>query len=662
MKTVSIALTALAVGVTVGAGALVTTQVQSRQALPVTTETAPKAGAFSRRAPAGGLRLMGEIDGPSAGGTVTVRANGRVVGQGPVSATNTWSIDIAAIGASEMITAEWQAPSIHFTATVGGFNGLRTRAGTDAVLTVAESDTLRISALSTTTDLLTARSIGGAARSDTQYETALRTMDSADLHAVAFGLQHVAADPSALPAGYPDGLALARSEGGFALLAQTTLGVESGPVFRGWRANPMADSALDNGLVLLRELADPDRPLSMPYAEVLERSGPAYRIYTPNTTHPVHSGRTVDGKFVLTPESPRRSVIYRDRLCPSDMRAYQPIVTELVEFRYDRLRRGQRVDLWRSTYVERTTWPECPDFAGMEDIHLSSGMFRGISLTQTMPMPGGRRPFAGVKSLPAFCKEASPDGLGQALQMCDYAPHRFDANGQGMQRELGPKVAFDTMAPIAATGERPFTWVRPTQGTLHVDTADASTRYWLIDLGEPGVTGWAYAATGEVDGTLQGAGGYTAMLSSVVESPAISIVGTWTHSDEALYAMSVTYPQTPDPRTWRSIFSADGKLLREPGIRARWSATPGRIYDTRVFANGSTPSAYYDCDEAAAAGATACTPSFVRAFRPMLVQGDWVYGIQDSYQNPVPPGYGFPIESYRTSTRPVAYRRESMRR
>lgn len=637
IKPVALAATVVAVSaalVTVGAGRPVTAP--GTASAPVATATS------SRIRPPDGLppsiSVVGEVvdHGGATSGTITVLVGGdatQVVG----NISPQFQVDVTGARSGDMVSLEVAGNGFRYTSLLGSYGRLVSLAGPDRVLTLAESDALRVSPVSTALQFFVERAAEGTPGSDVHLETVLRSVQGDDLIPASVALSKVAKGELALPPGFADGLELLADQQAFR--AQV-----AGP----WRQTDLYDAAALAAMpftafaaaetrrttALVSAIADRQEPMSRPSVLVIEPLTEGYLVHSPEVFRddPRFSGDiAAGGDLALVPEGDLFWDTYRG-VCSSGV-GQRIDRTTLTGESHRILRRGGSVDLWMTVthYEQRPI--NCPEDPPGGFTYSVATMRAAVDLGRAPPMANVRR-FTGLRSLPHFCVAGSGH-----LQACDAAAlHRFEAGGTGSTIELGPKVDQDLL-PVLAGGTSAFTWSVPSPNTMRTSHAAHDVRYWTVDPGNPLVTGLVYVAEVASGDGVQTKAGYASMIHGHESSLLVPRLGTWRTSGSQQQLEPYLYDDSTMTMV-RRITRPPGSLAvfshqfpRNPQRDSQqtwsWQSFQGRTYETQVTSEDGF--AYPDCESALADGATTCSPLRARYFRPLARSENRLYGIEEQY-------------------------------
>lgn len=601
------------------------------------------------------IQVIGEVvgHGGATTGTITVHV-GAAASDTVGSISPQFSATVSGAQARDMVTLEVQGAGFTYVSLLGTYGKLVRQAGPDQVLTLAESDALRVSPLSTALQFFIAREIGGVPASDVQLENAIRGVQGEDVAVAAALLQEWATGSAELPQGWIDGYALLQdrqayrdhvAEANYSAYTGDIVEVLSSMPFTGFEAADLRRTVATVGAI-----ADLDAPVQAPRVAVLEPSSGGYLLHHPDGQDPRSTGGLdASGTLSLEPVAENYSDVWS--VCP-DTNASMTIRTYMRRVSHRLMRRGDRVELRLRVYEYERVPLNCPGMPTTTFKRASLGAT--VDLGRAVP-PAKPRISSGLRALPYFCLLS--DEARSYLYACEYALYRFASGGSGTVLELGAKVD-DAMEPITPAGQAGFSW-STTRSFMTVHTDVASTRYWLVDEGDGIASGMVYVAEAPLGDATQTICGYAPMLRSDASSgfDDLGVLGNWTSSTyeqwfepyaytrqtsapvvslqrvaDATTRMSFEFPHFPEAGYEKAL----GRQLR-----------PGGMYETRVVSDDWQY--YRDCDEALDAGAQACAPYEVRYFRPLARSGNRLYGLEETYLNLVvsfEPPYEFSRSSY----------------
>lgn len=432
----------------------------------------------------GPVLLAGEIQvGGDHAGVLELRLDGKLQATVP-AANGSFELAMPRHGDAGMVSLEFHAPGLRLRSLLGGQARLALRAGADGRLAVGEEDRLRLSPLSTAIAVLASSLDLVQPDSDAALSDAVQAAWPSDMLVATTALERLAVDPSRLPAGFPDGLALVEDPAAFddAVRADYLLVSEPQLVIDRLAANPLDDGDIGDALVFAGPRVAPGVPPTG-HGLVMEREeAGAFRLHDHMFDGPAWNG-SIDahGALAMAPVRPVRS-FGGYRFCPSTEWNGVVIVDTLVR-EVRRLWQGVGVSIWHFGVDRVALFPDCPEFKPepwrTAELSAAPDMQRVRALTRP-------RSFVGRQSLPLFCGLPLPHG-GLVLEPCGQADHVFAGDGSG--------VAHPVDAPEVA-----FSWSLDDHGAIRVDYGESSSRFWIIDAGDRVVKPVAYVAAGEVVG------------------------------------------------------------------------------------------------------------------------------------------------------------------
>lgn len=589
------------------------------------------------------IDVIGRVEGhgSATSGTITVR-----IGTAEIATAGTiapqFHASVAGTRAQDMVTIEIEAPGLKFTSILGSYGRLAKLAGSDRVLTLDESDALRVSPFSTALQFFVSRQLAGDPLSDVQHESVWRAIVSGDFGSVSgVGLDtatvllgRLATGELALPPGYAHGYALLQDQDAYRSFVNESPNALDEHVddLDSLTPTAMSDRDLKPMIATLGAIKDAKAPLFGGDVEILQRTASGYRVHAEDSRrNPDFSGGLdAVGRLELVPAGEIATITYVS--CPNG--TWTARKTSLIGQSHRLQRRGMRSNLWMTINDYLQTHPDCPDYP---PVSYRTATFRvALDLAATIPSADARR-FRGHRGLP-YISLATSGGPGPTnyLEKREYALHRFDRAGTGLVTGLGPKVD-SAMQPINGNGSATFTWSEAAQSALRVQFPDVSIRYWLVDAGNGTVTGLVFLAEA-IDGqNTTSLAGRTPMIDGNVARGFSTPVGAWKYASFEQYIEPYAYNDGTEFWQMRFTRTADGRAVRRDWIPGSeftslwsWSLINGRLYDTRIYSDAGR---HYDCDEAYADGATYCGPFMVRYFRPLTSVGNRLYGIEDIYLN-----------------------------
>lgn len=596
------------------------------------------------------MTISGEISGLAPGAvpdSILVRVGnrsfaGQIQGGGYVAT-------IDALDPAEMIVVEVSSQRVRYRSVVGSFDRLIARSGGDRRVEATELPTLRVSPWSSALAFLVRTALKGRdAVSDREFERATRAVSGTDLLTANNLLAGVASGATALPDGYADGQQLLQDENAY----RTWIGSVS------WPANPEPAFAQAD-YAPLRDLSElPSQMLLMAPVQLdnlpVYSSAPQLLLSNTDGSYSLHDGQAepgrpnydaqlqASGEVVLLPKSPR--VIDR----------YEGIGRTRMTLARIVLRRmfdGERHDLWLTREEWTRSFPDDPSREPYADhpVNLwSVSDLHAIARANTWTAAPTRRALPWICAIPV-----SIPTHHELLGGCGFVQHRFDPGGSGSTEDHGNKVGAD-MQPQPAGAGTVFDWVVD-RTQLLVQTPQVSLRYWSID-GEDHADTVIYLATGTTSAvlgqTVVGVSGSLAVGSEPYT--AAQAQGSWTLA--TAFAADAAYPN--QHYTLEIQRNADGSgEYRDQSVESgaftipmRWQVAGERLYETQSRARSPSGSTRYvsDCASAFADGATACSPTRIRYFRPLQRIGDRLYGIEELHTQfeLKPPGYTGDYEVY----------------
>ena len=620
------------------------------------------------------LRGLADGMGGASAGTYSLRIGAQQLAPQP-TALPEFTATLPRIKSGDMVSLVLEAPGVKFTSILGSYGRLAALAGPDRILTVDESDALRISPLTTAMEFAVRRKLGALPGTDAQHERAWRaivdasTYRDADLGSIASILALTAAGELPLPAEFSSGYALVEDRQAVTEFAyEFNNAIVSRDALTSLASTPLSEGDLTTPLAFVGARLDETAPMAEGYAEVLERQSTDWLVHEGDAPEPGHTGGVgPDGRLALSPTVPPAWETYMS--CYGGQQAVRRDTLLSREYRLQR--RGLGTSVWMAVQEYEATFDPC--------LMQQPLRYRTVALLSSVPLrgpgaavrvSGKTTAFAGLRALPYICRASvsTPSGARQTLRVCEFTPHRLDPGGSGQILEIGDDV--DTAAqPRSAAQSAPLAWSTGVGFDFALEHDGIRTRYWTVDDDNPAVTGMVYVSEAQVDGLAISKAGYTPMLNGNGPTgvPAFSPVGTWASSPFEIG--NDPYLQPDAATVTRMVFLADGKqdqyswrLAEGPQTRFKvpstWTFAGARLYTTQVRLR-SGGGQYYDCAEAAAAGRTDCYPSRIRVFRPMLALGERIYGVEDVYFNLTSNAVAPPYQFSRTS-RPIYLERRSL--
>ncbi|MGY1458117.1 MULTISPECIES: hypothetical protein [unclassified Luteimonas] len=436
------------------------------------------------RPPANGpLLLVGEIHvGGEHSGVLELRLDGKPHASIPVG-TGIFEIAMPRDGHAGMVSLEFTAPGLRLRSLVGGQQRLARRAGAGGRLTVDDEDGLRVSPLGTAMAVVASGPDGLPPRSDVALADAVQAASPGDIVQASAAIERLALEPTRLPKGFPDGLALVEDPAAFNMAIQADPGLVSDPqlVLDPLPFTPLGAGDVGDVVIFAGPLAAPGTPITGP-GLVIEREAGGFRLHDQQFDGPPYlGGISATGVLELVPASPVAQFAgYRH--CAS-LGHDTMFVVHTVQQDVRRHWRGADASLWQLGTDSLLRSPECPEFkpVALRSVRLSAAP--DMMRTRLLTTP---RRVLGRHSLPVFCGSPLPHG-GIALDPCGQADHVFARDGSGVAYPVGE-------APMA------FGWEHDAHGAIRVDYGDASTRFWIIDPGDRTIQAVAYVAAAVVVG------------------------------------------------------------------------------------------------------------------------------------------------------------------
>lgn len=639
------------------ASVLLVNSVTGSHRRPVSTTMPPRpitAGAHLRDYPrpvSASLLLRGTVleIGAARAGTMTVRV-GQSVKTVPVTLPD-FTVSIAAVDRDDMVSVEVTAPGYRYASILGSYAKLALRAGADAQLTVPEFDRLQLSPMSTALQFFVERTLGGRAPvSDTEHEGVMPNLQGEDVALAASMLSAFARGQVALPDGVSNGYEVLADRAAFAsITAEYPALAEQVPdILATTPAVAIAPIDVRSTLLLTPPLPLSDAPLFVLYQDVkiIVSTPYGHDIHASiSRRNPSFDDAYVDGALVETP----RNAIVTDDLVRKVVNPAQGEVdvlerSTLQSETYRRVFVGDRSSLWVATQKYLLTYPDEPTVPSGS---YTSARLYGARVLSSVQYPMLRSQLTGKRALPVFCPYSQP----VILVECEYAIYDFRAGGSGTIEDVGYKIDSG-LKPISGYRGAEFSWRTSVHDGLHLDAYGVTTTLWRLEAANGHSTFMAYLSTTPDGADTVSVVGTTSMLpqGNPDSFEELSVEGSWRYGS---FLQSYKYYDLNSP-TVSSLFvrSADGTVIEqqrrdEPSFSqsydfdraSSWRLFDGRLYDTRVISNaGDVPCSggvrcigFNNCESAYAAGASECSPSRVRYFRPMSRDGNRVYGIEDLY-------------------------------
>jgi putative FmdB family regulatory protein len=593
------------------------------------------------------LQLSGEIIGlppDTSGITVTVRVGGRLY---PANLQGqTYSVDIGYPPVDAMVLIEAYAHRIRYQTVPGSVQRLRSLAGSDGRLSLAEHSALRVSPFSTALASAVRFVLGGRdAGSDSEFADAVRSGTNGDLELAAFVLEQTAFYPEDIPAPHQNGYDLLQDRAKFRQFAAYPWVTKTarGHLFRQDQGVPLRSlSELPNRLLLQDGL---------PYGEVAMKANDVLLL-----------NRLPDGSYELHEDEAWNRPRFRASLGDNGVVELRPIErvwrgfnnedqnTSGVELAVESyaLRRmaiaADGVEVWAvsATYLG-------PDSYSGPRVITSFRVFAAVGLDAWAETGGWPSLTSIARPLPWFCETYTEDNPLLHWDECDYVQHQFRITpaGSGATLEHGWNLDPATMAPVVPSGSQPFGWSLTAGGVLTVARPESETQFWRLRQRQAAV-GVIPHSLGTVVYLTRSRQGSTAGQTRVgLSMTAARTIGTvsadrgrdiWEHSslrsERNLYtgrAPTITRVTRRADGSATIIVSSDGVIQAQ--FEQYWDVAGGAIYEGRAV--GYMPSGlqqvFRSCAQAIAAGATLCVPQHL-VFRPITISGDRVYGILMNYE------------------------------
>lgn len=615
------------------------------------------------RIPPPHLRLSGDVIELVPGAPLTVTAT---VGTTTFPATvqgNTYTVDIGRRVAQEMVIVEARALRVHYRSVVGSAGRLRTLAGSDAHLTLAEQPTLRVSPYSTALGWLVRVALGDRdATSDAEFEKTTRIAASSGLEDAAYALAAIAKGQLELPDGFTDGFQFLRDREAFGeIVPYTTFQTASaGYLFEQPQETRLTGSeGLPNQLVFVEGMPRDQPPIWMGHVFLLGRRGDGRFDFNERlpVLDPIH-GLAVDGqgRIQLTP------VGNQVRATQKQVRVVDDYGYENYELRWfdrtaagrtlKRLTRGDATSVWvmRSAWNDRDQLDPTAPIVQVVDYQVLSS----TELAAWSVQDGWSSVAASTTTLPWMCAESvSPEEAAYDGWDCGYVEHRFETNGTGSTMDHGWKVDAQTMLPTP-TRSVTFTWLRGAQGALDLTDGKVATSFWRLK-DYPADIGPVFYHTKAL------AGAWSGKTVVGINMAARKTMNAWAESTAMGSWLSGSFAYQPD---WYANPGISYAVQRNAGGAGQetwgldgqgsgaapisWQVAGSAVYDKRIRAVGSSPPYVDSCGTAEANGAYECNTR-VRYFKPIARSGNRYYGIEETYMQHIYPGY--PEETYSERSR-----------
>lgn len=573
-----------------------------------------------------------------------------------------YTVSVPTSAPDAMVSVEIRVPGYRYASILGSTRKLARSAGSDAVVTVAGLDRLRLSPISTALYVLVRHELGAQMPgSDVEHEQAIRFLEGVDIADAASMLDGVDKGTFLLPPGFDSGSALLEDQAAYAALVaeRNDEGLTLYPYFVDAPSIPIVSASIGRNVLMAGALPRGDHPLSLPAILVLTALPGGYDINATTSKYKPSYARAVsNGDLLLVPQSDTSYDTFPYRQIDPNQPSPQVRQTRnVVDTTFRRYFKGDRYSLWVEVRRERAIYPDYPDYP--PDIESITAFWVGSELQSARYFPSQ---LIGDRALPVFCP-------GYELTACEYAVHRFSAAGAGRTEDVGPKVDSE-MLPIRAGGGEDFSWRSATRSSLQISYPQADVDYWQLDSGN-GTSGLLVYVARDRAGDPMTLSGSTRMLAADTTDgfAGISPAGSWRYG--TFEQMPLGYTDELSPYRYSTTFlrNADGtgvqaqryvetdSSIYNRDYRFAWQVSDGRLYDTRYIADAPTGIAgvsnFSSCAQAQAAGATRCAPGRVRYFRPLSRVGNRLYGIEEIYDN----AYAPPSDVVRFS-RPNYYERQ----
>ena len=609
------------------------------------------------------LTLQGEIFGIAEGAPIsaTVYVNDRAFSASVVG--KQYTAAIKALNAGDMVTVEVVSPKVHYRAILGTYRKLKRFNGGDRRVDLAEYPALQVSPMSTATALLVSRVLGHEARTDAEFDRATRALASrisrgfgdyvSDVTTTAKTLYDIAMGTMALPAGYGDGYAFVQDQTAYnAYLGSSDAVADAARTYPFDQPDYMRLHSLaeiPSTLLLTTAWPQGNVPTGITGTQLLVQvSGNRYAM------HGVQGLQYVVGVDTITPVQLYDLYITSEgelRLYPIAPTAVEgssslggPVRRVVTGYTLRRLTVGDQFSLWAS----RAEWTDSYIGSMQPPINGTSTQVWAASDLEQMSNPSAWNGLSGRRALPWFCVNALPNRTETQLTACEWPQYRFDTGGTGVTEDVGPKVD-GRMLPQPGGWGASFSWSIDAKGRLRVLGQGVETLFWNIEAGDEAADVVVYlarsATSNPADQSMVGialsiSGDYLPFSSN-------QAIGNWESTSSA--ARPFEYPAAVPIFVYQRTADGLGKdYTNVNGINgtpypSNWQVTGERLFDTRYRAQFSNGSSRYvqTCEQAFADGATGCSPSRVRYFRPLMRVGQRLYGIQEIYI-PFPTVYAAP--------------------
>lgn len=564
--------------------------------------------------------------------SVTVEVGGTTVSAAVNGHAYSAALHPAAPG--DVVAVNAVAGSVRYRAIAGTVAQLARLSPADPVVTASEASALVVDSLSTAHAVVVRAWLGGRdARDDEEYERALLHVQGGDLGSIGYLLDAYARGALPLPAGHASGLDVVRSPAALqAALDALPAGDPIGAYLRARELRAPLGAAQLPDKLLLRGATVADLPSVNAGASLLLREGEgryAYVDQDPVSDTAARLEAGAGGELVLTPAFVRTQVSYPSRpdLGGPNSQVKQVQMLDSIELR--RIADRDRVDSWVVSYHWIRSFPDFP--AVPPERVTGTGLIASVDLGAATR----REAWAGIegrrRTFPTLC---GPTQAGRpTVEICDTALHRFDPGGSGFTEDVGYKVD-ERMQPRAGAYGSAFSWTREADGALVLSDGDSTLRAWSTH-GVPGIDSAVYVASHVRDGARWTLAGTTLSIdaTTVPFGPA-QAVGGWGLG----LVLSTPFEYLPSGTSTELLRYSTGlgeQVDRHPDGESRivqaWAVMGERLYETRSrarFPNGSTRYVA-NCTQAAAEGATHCSPWRIRYLRPLRRVGNRVYGIEE---------------------------------
>lgn len=633
-------------------------------------EAATERSGSPPKVPPVSVRIAGDIEmAGSEAPTVIVRFGSRQIPA--VVNGNTFTADLIYVNAASIVSIEMSKSNLQYRALLGSAALLKRQAGADGRLEIAENPSLRVSPLSTAIHFFIHRELGGRLPvSDAEMDKALRALTVADL-APATNLQRVILQGERqLPTGFASATELLQDRNAYRQFLDAYPEIRNGAdaIVRSLPAGAFAAGDLDRNWLLTTWIGRNGVSFFQPIVQLMKRRSGGFSVSAPQSRRSPDFAAEIliDGDLRTTPEGPAYfdTPVVNTQVEPNT--ALQPIVSRVTVVRetYRRMFVGKQQQLWLQVREESRHFPQYPS---QPAVTATIATLLNASVLEEAVVPFTAADVLGRRAMPYFCLQPSRiNSEPSVLQNCEFALHTMGSNGFGQVEGLGPKVDAN-LAPIAAGDSDGVLWRIDDDGSLRIDSRDASARFWRLGISDGVGDAMVFEVTAQGAGGTQIMAGHTIVLNGNLPvffgtgEPA----GTWSYGSFDLPAEYAYLPQS-SPDGSRFIRSADGTQIQttfitegfgEPAFlltqRSGWRLVGLNLYDTRYRANipagDFTFQFFHSCESAFLLGATQCAPTRVRYFRPIARVGNRWYGIEDLYTRLVTNTYNPPFKFERAS-------------